>query len=154
MITITKDDCTKMRKVVLSDGSVCHLAEWICPSPSGDTLYPVKCSNGQWYSPQGSGESCSPSILGFVEVEGAESARPPIPPDSITTSYRTKDGASFTDRTKAEDRARLLLEMESNGIECVGRLMLNPIYVDLSAYPESERSVVKSKIQDSLGTRG
>lgn len=153
MITITKDDCTKMRKVVLSDGSVCHLSAWVLPAV-GATLYPVKCSNGWWYSPQGSSEGCGPSILGFVEVEGAESARPPIPPDSITTSYRTKDGASFTDHKKAEDRARLLLEMESNGIERVGLFMLNPLYVDLSAYPECERPDVKRKIEDYLGRRG
>lgn len=240
MITITKDDCTKMRKVVLSDGSVCHLAAWICPSPSGDTIFPVKCSDGRWYSPQGSGVGCSPSIIGFVEVEGtepppfkitkddcdarrrvrlrngsvsrlagcsqekhlavfddtgikrnefgvcipgkdsphdivrflldrenndpivpavkleeesADSARPPIPPDSITTSYRTKDGAAFTDRQKAEDRARLLLEMESNGIECVGFFIGTPLYIDLSSYPEHEKPAIKRKFKDFFETR-
>lgn len=152
MITITKEDCDKQRKVVLSNGAVCRLAAWMCLALA-DTPYPVKCSNGLWYSRRGECEDRGPYILGFVEVEGAESARPPIPPDSITTSYRTKDGAAFTDRQKAEDRARLLLEMESNGIERVGHFMGNPLYIDLSSYHESERSTAKSKIQDYLGTR-
>ena len=153
MITITKEDCDKQRKVVLSNGAVCRLAAWMCLALA-DTPYPVKCSNGLWYSRRGECEDRGPYILGFVEVEGAESARHPIPPDSITTSYRTKDGASFTDRPKAEDRARLLLSMESSGIECVGLFMLNPLYVDLSAYPEYERPAIKRRIQDRLGTSG